>query len=175
MSSIPGISKPSDILTMSKEQLSSMTIDTIAFLLAMTQTQSLDDQIKSDLVDMQTQQKLIADANKYLAQMKELKKSAGDGVSTMPADMKAFLSENGVSWDMTGPEAGQTDDLHNKDEWDINIAYLDAFVKDKNSSVELQMLGIQSKMSKRTQALESASTLMKKSADNMESLIRNLA
>ena len=69
---------------------------------------------------------------------------------------------------------GKSNPKYKKEKWDINIEYLNNYIKDQNSSVELDMLTIQSFMSKRNQALQMSSTIMKKSNEVKEAIIRSL-
>jgi hypothetical protein len=57
---------------------------------------------------------------------------------------------------------------------DLSINNINGFTKDMNGSIELDMLNIQSLMSKRNQALEMSSAIMKKSAESKQSIIRNI-
>ncbi|MGC8718449.1 MAG: hypothetical protein ACP5TY_00380 [Thermodesulforhabdaceae bacterium] len=144
--------------------------DVLAFYLAIQQTQNLDQQINDKLQQIQGKQADMAKAREYLAKMKELQNLAGDnGITRMPDDMKKWLNDHGISYDRTG-----NDDMHSKKDWDINIEHLNAYIQNNNSSVELDMLSIQSLMNKRNQALEMASTIMKKSAELKESILRNI-
>ncbi len=78
--------------------------------------------------------------------------------------MKEWLDAHGISYN------GGT----NESAWNVNIEHLNAYIQNSNSSVELDMLSIQSLMNKRNQSLEMASTIMKKSTDSKESILRNI-
>ncbi len=152
-----------------------MPVDVAAFYLAIQQTDSLDKQIKDKMLGIQNKQADIAQAREYLAKMKELQANAKDKkgdcpwdkkASMMPQEMADWLDAHGVAYDRRG-----NDLAHNEKEWDVNIEHLNAYIQNSNSSVELDMLSIQSLMNKRNQSLEMASTIMKKSTDSKESIL----
>jgi len=122
------------------------------------------------MLEMQSKQSELAQARQLLAKMKELQNKAGDDDCTeMPADMAQWLDNHGVDYDRTG-----NDLRHNKNEWNINIEHLNAWIQNYNSSIELDMLQIQSLMNKRNQSLEMASNIMKKSTEAKEAILRNI-
>jgi hypothetical protein len=143
--------------------------DVLAFYLAIQQTQNLDKQINDKLAQIQQKQTDMAKAREYLAKMKELKNAAGDGRAEMPREMQQWLDNHGISY-----AKKRNDNMYNEKEWDINIENLNAYIQNNNSSVELDMLSIQSLMNKRNQALEMASNIMKKSAESKEAIMRNI-
>jgi len=142
-----------------------MPVDVAAFYLAVQQTDSLDKQIKDKMLEIQNKQADIAQAREYLAKMKELASNAKDKKdASWPSGMKEWLNAHGISYN------GGT----NESDWNVNIEHLNAYIQNSNSSVELDMLSIQSLMNKRNQSLEMASTIMKKSTDSKESILRNI-
>jgi len=159
------------IQSLSTEDIMSMPVDVCAFYLAVVQTNSLDNQIQQKMLEMQSKQSELAQARQLLAKMKELQDKAGDDddCSEMPADMAQWLDNHGVDYDRTG-----NDLWHNKNEWNINIEHLNAWIQNYNSSIELDMLQIQSLMNKRNQSLEMASNIMKKSTEAKEAILRNI-
>ncbi len=163
---------------LTREEILSMPLDVAAFYLAMQQTESLDRQIQDKMLEIQNKQSDLAQAREYLAKMKELQNNAKEGkgdcpwdkkASMMPQGMADWLDAHGVQWDRTGNDLAQSEK-----EWDINIEHLNAYIQNKNSSVELDMLQIQSLMNKRNQALEMSSTIMKKSTEAKEAILRNI-
>jgi len=150
--------------TLSAAELKSMPIDVAAFYLAISQTESLDNQIKDRLETIRAKQTEISEARDILARMKALKEQAGKGTADMPADMKTWLQARGIKIDANRKKEG----------WDINMEYVNNYVKNLNSAVELDMLNIQSMMSKRGQALQMSSDIMKKSNESKDAIIRNI-
>jgi hypothetical protein len=68
--------------------------------------------------DIQAEQKACAEMIERARALQNEAKS-GDKCTNMPADMKKFFSDRGLSWEKTG-----NDDKHNKDEWDYNLKSL---------------------------------------------------
>ncbi len=157
------------IQSLSREDIMSMPVDVCAFYLAVVQTNSLDDQIQAKMLQIQSKQSELAHARKLLAQMKELQNKAGDHTSDMPSDMAQWLDSHGIDYDRTG-----NDLAHTKDEWNINIEHLNAWIQNNNSAIELDMLQIQTLMNKRNQSLDMASNIIKKSTEAKESILRNI-
>ncbi|MEJ5301203.1 MAG: hypothetical protein WHS38_09470 [Thermodesulforhabdaceae bacterium] len=145
-----------------------LPIDDLAFIFAIMQTKNLDDQLKTAMKNIQSKQSDLAYARKMLELAQQAK--ADKNQSGPQGELATFLTKNGVTWSWSS--GLKDDELNNK--WDTIITSINNIIQNKNSGIELDMLSLQSLMNKRNQALEMASTIMKKAADSKESLIRNL-
>jgi len=77
----------------------SMPIDTVAFYLAISQTESLDRQIKDRLETIRAKQVKVAEARETIASMKEILARAKNGeVPEIPERLKSRMKENGTPW-----------------------------------------------------------------------------
>jgi hypothetical protein len=147
-----------------------LPVDVMAFAIAILQTHNSDNDISQAITGIQNRNTLLANAKQQLAAAKQLQtQAAQNGTSVMPPDMAQFYDANGIKWDHTGGDM-----IHNKDEWQYNIDQLQAFIDSNNSSAQIDMLNVQSLMSKRGQNLDMATSLIKKSDDTKDGIIRNV-
>ena len=124
MSSIEGVGKPA-YQTLTDIEIESMPVDLAAFYLAISQTNSLDEQIKDRLETIRGKQKLISEGRKMMAQMKSLKAKAGKGSSAMPEDLRLWLDEHGINYENKASV---------KSKWDLLETELDSFTKKSGSN-----------------------------------------
>ena len=135
----------------------------------MDRAEQMEQQLVSQAEDMKKMNNDLAQANEMMAKAKELRNSAGDKASTMPKHMVDYFKANGIEWDKTG-----NDYIHNKDEWDVNIGYLKAHVDTLNSQSQMEMIRLQSLMTKRNQAYEETSNQVSKLSKPFDSIIGNM-
>ena len=163
----------------------SLPVDLAAFYLAMSQTNSLDEQIKGRLETIRSKQKEISYAREILVKVKDYKAKnwaigatydwSKDPATYIGPDFYAnFCKERGIDFNPATDVIFGGSKEDNASKFDVLIERVNNYIKDQNSSVELDMLTIQSFMSKRNQALQMSSTLMKKSNESKESIIRHL-
>jgi|YelNatPaOPRAMG01_1025707.scaffolds.fasta_scaffold01323_30 hypothetical protein len=165
-----GASGSINITGLSTADLKSMPVDVMAFYLAIIQTNELDKQISGALETIRTKQADLAEARKYLDLMKTIKENKSpSGHEQDIGEMEKWLRDRGIAYKF--PQ-GNADAISNQ--WETNISYLNSYIQNSNSAIELDMLNIQSLMNKRNQALEMSSTIMKKSAESKEAIIRNI-
>jgi hypothetical protein len=167
---------------LSKAEIDSMPVDVLAFYLAVAQTANLDQQIKQKLGEIQGRQQAIKSARTQMESIAAKMAKCGEkGASPQVMDgaLLNYLNANGIKDPSTNlPYQLSTKEnpkAYTKEEWQVIKTQVENVIKDHNSSVELDMLSVQSLMSKRNQALEMASNIMKKSGDVKSSIIRNMA
>jgi len=163
-----GASGTINITNLSLADLKSMPVDVMAFYLAIIQTNELDKQISGALEAIRNKQTDLAEARKVLDKMKELQ--GQNSTADIPSEMAQWLRDRGIAYAI--PSSGDKDQI--KNQWETNISYLNSYIQNSNSAIELDMLNIQSLMNKRNQALEMSSTIMKKSSESKEAIIRNI-
>ena len=125
-------------------------------------TQDKLDQVKATLAEMSA-------CRDMYSRMKELKNKAGGGTSEMPQDMVDFLDARGIQWDHTG-----NDHDHDKDEWDINMQYLDSYMQKISGQNKTQMLELNQCVEDGNNALREVSTEFSKYSEMIQAIIQNL-
>ena len=138
----------------------------LAFLqynqLSNLRTQDKLDEVQNTLSQMN-------EARNMYNRMKQLKQQAGGGVSTMPDDMVAYLKANGIDYDHTG-----NDNIHNKNEWDINMSYLDSHIQKISGMNKTQMLELNQCVEDGNTALREVSTTFAKNTEVLQSIIQTI-
>ena len=133
---------------------------------------------ENDFMNLRTQDKLsevkatlaeMSAARDMYSRMKDLKHQAGGGTSTMPQDMVDFLNARGIQWDHTG-----NDTKHDKDEWDINMQYLDSYMQKISGQNKTQMLEMNQDIEDGNNTLRECSTVFAKYSEMIQSIIQNL-
>ncbi|PTX91920.1 hypothetical protein DB346_23470 [Verrucomicrobia bacterium LW23] len=150
---------------------SKLSLDTIMMMVNSDRANMLDAQVRAKAAQIKAKNDLLVQANNMYAQMKDLQaqaKNAGNGLSTMPADMRKFADDNGIKTDRTG-----NDDLHNKDEWEINLGYMKTFIDNLTSSSQLEMTELQSIMNKFNQTTEGLSNWLSKDSQSKNTIVGN--
>jgi hypothetical protein len=146
-----------------------MTLDALMLAVMSERAQLLDGQVRNQVDQVRQKNDILKQANHWMAEARKLQNAAGTGCSTMPANMKAFFSAHGIKWDTKG-----SDDLHNKDEWGINIENLKGFTESLTSTSQLDMAQLQSLMGKYNQTFEQLSNFISKYAQSLGSIAGNL-
>ena len=149
-----------------------MSLDDAIALLFMQRAQTMTDLAADRAQTAQEKLKDIQTARDMLSRMRDLKQQADHGNTTkkMPDDMKAFCEQHKISWDKTG-----NDDYHNKDEWDVNIQYMQDFTDKLSSDNDLFMIKLKSVINKSQEATQAADGLMTKNKEVVSSIIANFA
>jgi hypothetical protein len=170
-STVPGNINLADMQKIAQSgDFSGLPADVLAFAFALLQTHNSDNDISQAITGIQNRNTLLANAKQQLAAAKQLQAQAvQNGTSVMPPDMVQFYNDNGIQWDHTG-----NDTIHNNSEWQYNIDQLQSFIDSNNSSAQIDMLNVQSLMSQRSQNLDMATSIMKKSDDTKDGIIRNV-
>ena len=186
------------------EDIANMPVDVMAFYLALKSTEEQDAAIKLKMETIRQKQSQLSTARRHLTTIKNLykdKTNATDEIDPIKdpildyddgseeynealpkyeAVIEAFkwMEDNGMTLDCTKHPAGSGNPCTyysgTKGAFEADAAKIENHIKDIDSSVELDMLSIQSDMSKRNQMLQAASTIMKKSNESKDSIIRNL-
>ncbi len=115
--------------------------------------------------DIQTEQKACA---AMIEKARALQNDAktGDKATNMPADMKKFFSDRGLSWDTKG-----SDDKHNKDEWDYNLKSLTNYQEQIGSKTQTLMVYLQDFIGQYNSFLQGANTAI----SNANQVLTNIA
>ena len=108
--------------------------------LQMAQSQICKNQAEDymkQIENIQEEQKACAD---MIEQARKLQNDAknGDKCTEMPADMKKFFDERGISYDTAG-----NDDLHTADEWDYNLKSLTNYQEQIGNKTQTLMIYLQ--------------------------------
>ena len=108
--------------------------------LQMAQSQICKNQAEDymkQIENIQEEQKACAD---MIEQARKLQNEAknGDKCTEMPADMKKFFDEHGISYDTAG-----NDDLHSADEWDYNLKSLTNYQEQIGNKTQTLMIYLQ--------------------------------
>ncbi len=126
-------------------------------------TQDKLEQVKATLAEMNA-------CREMYSQMKALQqKAGGKGTSTMPQDMLDFLNARGIKHDTTG-----NDNIHNHDEWDVNMQYLDSYMQKISGQNKTQMLELNQCVEDGNNALREVSTVFSKYSEILESIIQTI-
>jgi hypothetical protein len=148
-----------------------MSLEDAMALLFIQRAQTMTDLASDRAQTAQDKLKDIQAARDMLGKMRGLKQTASkDGSSTMPPDMKAFCQEHHIHWDETG-----NDDKHDKDEWDVNIQYMQDYVDKLSSDNDLFMIKLKSVINKSQEATQAADGLMTKNKEVVSSIVANFA
>ncbi len=104
------------------------------------------------------------------SRMKELQQQAKqNGTSTMPQDMVDFINARGIKYDTTG-----NDNVHNHDEWDVNMQYLDSYMQKISGQNKTQMLELNQFVEAGNNALREVSTVFSKFSEIIQSIIQTI-
>ncbi len=104
------------------------------------------------------------------SRMKELQQQAKqNGTSTMPQDMVDFINARGIKHDTTG-----NDNVHNHDEWDVNMQYLDSYMQKISGQNKTQMLELNQFVEAGNNALREVSTVFSKFSEIIQSIIQTI-
>ena len=136
----------------------------------------------NQLMNLRTQDKLsqtkdtlndMSKARDMYNRMKDLKKQAQDkgkgGTTIMPQDMQDYLDAHGVAYDMTG-----NDNVHDPDEWDVNMSYLDSYTQKISGQNKTQMLELNQCVEDGNNALREVSTVFSKYSEILQSIIQTI-
>ncbi|MBQ8173277.1 MAG: hypothetical protein IJ474_03870 [Mailhella sp.] len=116
----------------------------------------------------------IQDEQKKCAEMIEMarelqnKAKEGDCCTTMPAEMKAFYEERGLSWDT----AGNNDDLHTADEWDYNLKSLTNYQEQIGNKTQTLMVYLQDFIGQYNSYLQGANTQISNANQTLTNIAR---
>ena len=126
-------------------------------------TQDKLEQVKSTLAEMNS-------CREMYSRMKELQQQAKqNGTSKMPQDMVDFLNARGIKYDTTG-----NDNVHNHDEWDVNMQYLDSYMQKISGQNKTQMLELNQCVEDGNNALREVSTIFSKFSEILQSIIQTI-
>ena len=105
-------------------------------------------------------------ARNMLARMTALKQDAGDGTSGMPRDMVEFCNSNNIDYDRAG-----NDTWHDKDQWGVNIQYLNTYIDKLSSNNDTFMIKLKSLVGKSTNATEGANNVVTQRKQIMKDIL----
>jgi hypothetical protein len=137
--------------------------------LQMLLAQSNKEKAQNYIDDITSSQQKAKEAADMISKARELQVQAKncDGVSTMPADMVKFFTDNGISIENTGSDA-----LHNKDEWDYNIKSIQNFQETIGSNTQQQMVFVQDFMGQYNSYLTGANSAIQQSNQTLSTIAR---
>ncbi|MFT5591932.1 MAG: hypothetical protein ACI8SR_000287 [Oceanicoccus sp.] len=147
-----------------------LSIDQAAFTIATLYVTSYKTAIEKYIIAVNNKHSLIEQGGKHLAKMQELKtRVEGGGLRAVSGEMKTFLNRHKIPTDRNG-----NDDDHNSKEWQINIEYLNNWIKGRSNEVETDVIKLNDIINKQNQLLQSTTTILKKAHEVLEGLIRTL-
>lgn len=115
--------------------------------------------------DIQTEQKKCSE---MIAKARELQQNVKDGgTNEMPQDMRDFYTARGLQWDKKG---GETDYIHNKDEWDYNMKSLTNYQEQIGNKTQTLMVYLQDFMGQYNSYLQGANSAISKANDVLSSI-----
>lgn len=120
----------------------------------------------NEIQKIQEEQKACAEMIERARKLQNDAKASGK-TTTMPADMKKFFSDRGLSWETTGK-----DDLHNKDEWDYNLKSLTSYQEQIGSKTQTLMVYLQDFIGQHNSFLQGANTAIANATQVLSSLAR---
>lgn len=120
---------------------------------------------------IQKQQDKQAEVAEYIRQARELQEQADskgkDSCTKMPADMKAFMQKNGLTWDKTG-----NDDWHKASEWDVAIQSLQNYQETIGTSIQTDMVFVNDFMGQYNSYLQGASSTVSSAMQTLTNIAR---
>ena len=114
----------------------------------------------------QDEQKKVSDLLQQARQLQADAKSSGKS-TTMPADMKTYMDQNGLAYDKTG-----NDTLHNKDEWEVAITSLKAHLDQLGTDTQQKMVFVQDFMGQYNSYLQGANSAIQQANQTLAELAR---
>ena len=147
-----------------------LPIDKAAFKISVSYVTSYKTAIEKYITAINNKHSLIEQGGFHLSEMQRLKiKSENNGLSAMTSSMVTFLNRHGIQYDRTGSDID-----HNSKEWQVNIEYLNNWIKGRSNEVETDVIKLNDIINKQNQLLQSATTILKKAHEVLESLIKTL-
>lgn len=127
--------------------------------------------IENYLEAITTKHALIEKASDLLAEMQQKKVSAeaNDNAPAMSIAMINFLNTYGIKFDLTGGYS-----THNEKEWQVNIEYLNSWIKGRSNEVETDVIKLNDIINKQNQNLQSTTTVLKKLHDILTNMVNKL-
>ena len=170
MNQISGVGGTSSVSQIAGTDGKSMSIEDVMAMLFLRRAETLSklatgraDQEQSKLNDLNT-------AREMLARMTAIKQDTGDkkgkGASAMPQDMVAYFEAHDIDYDRKGG-----DTWHNKDEWGVNIQYMNTYIDKLSSDNDTFMIKLKSLVGKATNATEGANNVVTQKKQIMKDIL----
>lgn len=154
-----------------------MDIQTMFLALSLERAEYLDLQMKDQATEMQNKNQVLREATAALTAARTARQSAesGDTATDEPTEYTEFVDKYGAQFpDLIKRDTTGNDQLHNTEEWDVNIESLKGFLDFHNSQSQTDMIKLQSLQNKFNQCFEAASNQMSKQAKGLDTIIGNL-
>ena len=162
-----GITGATTITGVSTNPDTSMSLNEKLLMLFINRAQTMQGIAGDRTEEAQDKLKEIQDARAMKSRMNDLKQKANDdGHAVMPQDMKDYCEAHNIDWDHTGH-----DDNHNKDEWGVNIQYMDDFIDKLSSNNDLFMIKLRSVVDKSNEAVQGAGGVESQAKDLMKDIL----
>lgn len=133
-------------------------------------TQLLDNQLSDQLKDLQDKNKLLAEANKVMSDLRAARPADSDDDAKVPSGVVQWARDNGVS--IPGDVAAGKS--VKQAVWDQFIQNIKSFVDTNNNDSQLMMVRLQDIQQKRDNAFELVSNLIKKLGQVDEQIIQGM-
>ncbi len=166
MNDISGVGGTSGISQIAGTDGSNMSVEDIMAMLFLRRAETLSGLATDRAQQEQGKLDELNSAREMLARMTALKQDAGKHASEMPADMVAFCKEHNIDFDHTG-----NDNWHNKDEWGVNIQYLNTYIDKLSSNNDTFMIKLKSLVGKATNATEGANNVVTQRKQIMKDIL----
>ncbi len=126
-----------------------VSIDQALELVFLDRANEFNSQAADQIKAMENSLNEMKSTRDMLARMKELQTTTKEdgGTSEMPKDMVEFLKARGVKTDRKG-----NDDVHNADEWAVNIQYLESYSDQVSGDNQVLFIKLKSATNKAKEA-----------------------
>lgn len=144
-------------------------IDVMVQMVFLQYNQLMNQRTQDKLEETKSTLKELNDAQQMMAKMKQKKQDCHGGCTEMSADMVQWLADRNIATDRTG-----NDNIHNSDEWDVNISNLDSYTQKISGMNKTQMLELNQCVEDGNNALREVSTVFSKYTEIVQSIIQTI-
>lgn len=144
--------------------------------LSLERAELMETQMKDQAAEMKNRNLMLQEATTALAAARLARQtaSADESATQEPSEYTALLTKYSSDYPELKRDNTGSDQLHNKDEWDVNIESIKGFIDNLNSESQMDMIKLQSLQNKFNHAFEAASNLMSKYGKGLDTLIGNV-
>lgn len=165
----PGASEINSYLLGEPVDFTKPSLDALIMGVLTARADILQSQLQEQIESINQKNKLLEEANAFLARAKEKKAQAGtSGYSRIDQDMKDFWAKMGAKL------ADDTDNLYGSSEWDVNIESLKGKIEALTSQSQLETTKLQQTINKYNQTFEMLSNFINKYFQSISTIIQNL-
>lgn len=124
----------------------------------------------------QAEQKEVADMLQRCRELQNQAKASG-GCTEMPADVRAFMDKNNLTYDLTtggikNPTKQTADSLNDKDEWDVAIQSLQSYQETVGTDIQTLMVYVQDFMGQYSSYTQGANSAIQSGMQTLTAVAR---